>query len=847
MGITVTAVILTALFATNVPFGAAEASASATSPGTTPPAATMLPSINAPWCFIEATGASTSTASKCVASSATSAAGAAITPTETIPSSLSIGLHKITVRAEDSGGNWASTTRVILVNDTSAPTITVPNTFTKPATAPQTPISESEYGAPSGTDTVSPPVSASCNVPTTLPVAPPRNFACTATDARDNSVGKEFSIVITDKVPPRFTPPVSSKITIEASAPYTRLVAGNIPITASDNASDYVTITPDVEYVAVEERRMVTWTATDSAGNSAKVTQEVTVQDTTKPFVFAPRDVSVMSSVPVSASLVDLGSPIVFDLGDPDPKVKNNAPAQFPLGTTAVTWTATDNWDNQKSATQNVVVGTTVTSSSSKILWTFADIQHKGVDWVTDIAVLPDDLIVVSGWFDSEVFVLNSTDGSLVRLIENTRPHYGFSIAALNGSSTDKKFAVSDNKKTVHVYDDHKDLSPNEIGSLRAPNSQLWDGVIVDSLGDKLVVYQNNRMSAYSTSNWDRPLYQVNNLNSRFALPNSMETSEHGTTELIFVGPTPTRRNGSVYLYDGSDGSSVATIDLPNTWVGTRLPQIAVSDDGRSLFAKLISTHSGVTVGKIWHYDRISGSSNTINEPQCCVRSGNSFEYEDGKLYVMRNSSTHMEFAVYDVSINSKTNTSKNAFLGTVSIPRTEISGASSYAYPTHTIRHIEGSTFLTAEHISYGGKVVRLIHAVDLSNPTLSTGSSGQASPSSLSPMQAQLVEPTLVSTKYVEPNLIKLTYSNELDPHVAHTTDYKLSEGWSISKAEVNGRVIILTYVELGESGERPSISEFGDMRYFVYPKTVEQNPANSIPPPPPPPPPQREAPSE
>jgi len=53
---------------------------------------------------------------------------------------------------------------------------------------------------------------------------------------------------------------------------------------------------------------------------------------------------------------VSLGTPTVSDLCDPSPTVSNNAPAVFPLGSTTVTWIATDASSNQSTATQTVKI-----------------------------------------------------------------------------------------------------------------------------------------------------------------------------------------------------------------------------------------------------------------------------------------------------------------------------------------------------------------------------------------------------------------------------------------------------------------------------------------------------------
>jgi subtilisin family serine protease len=99
----------------------------------------------------------------------------------------------------------------------------------------------------------------------------------------------------------------------------------------------------------------VLWTATDDSGNQASATQKVTIEDTTPPDLTAPADVTVECTSP-DGTPVDLGDPVVSDICDASVDVVNDAPPLFPVGTTPVLWTATDDSGNQSNDGQDVIV-----------------------------------------------------------------------------------------------------------------------------------------------------------------------------------------------------------------------------------------------------------------------------------------------------------------------------------------------------------------------------------------------------------------------------------------------------------------------------------------------------------
>jgi hypothetical protein len=98
----------------------------------------------------------------------------------------------------------------------------------------------------------------------------------------------------------------------------------------------------------------VTWAATDQSGNHASATQRIIVVDTTAPSITAPPDVTV-SATGANGAFVNPGQATGSDIAGAV-TITGPSPAQYPVGTTTVTWTATDQSGNHASATQRITV-----------------------------------------------------------------------------------------------------------------------------------------------------------------------------------------------------------------------------------------------------------------------------------------------------------------------------------------------------------------------------------------------------------------------------------------------------------------------------------------------------------
>ena len=139
----------------------------------------------------------------------------------------------------------------------------------------------------------------------------------------------------------------------EATGPITMLVIGQATASGGDGSYTYSNDAPAVGFGLGAS--IVNWTVEDGTGATATATQNVTVSDTTSPTVSEPADMQVESTG--NLTIVNIGTATASDLVDSNPVITNDMPAAgFPMGTTAVLWTATDASNNVATATQMVTV-----------------------------------------------------------------------------------------------------------------------------------------------------------------------------------------------------------------------------------------------------------------------------------------------------------------------------------------------------------------------------------------------------------------------------------------------------------------------------------------------------------
>ena len=121
-------------------------------------------------------------------------------------------------------------------------------------------------------------------------------------------------------------------------------------VTTSDVCAVSLNVSPAGPYALGSTP--VTVSATDCANNTSSSNVSVNVVDTIAPVLAVPADAIAEASAVLST--VAIGSATATDIFPVT--IASDAPATFPLGTTVVTWAATDANGNATSGTQNVTV-----------------------------------------------------------------------------------------------------------------------------------------------------------------------------------------------------------------------------------------------------------------------------------------------------------------------------------------------------------------------------------------------------------------------------------------------------------------------------------------------------------
>ncbi len=337
-------------------------------------------------------------------------------------SAFPIGTTTITYTATDGSGNQSTCSFTVTVSDVTAPTINnCPSNIIVNAGAACTAVAS--WVAPTVNDNCSGSSIAQTAGPASGSAFPigTTNITYTATDGSGNQSTCSFTVTVNDVTAPTIVS-CPSNIIVNAGAACTAVATWVAP-TVNDNcsgASIAQTAGPVSGSAFPIGTTTITYTATDGSGNQSTCSFTITVNDVTAPTINCPANVNAFTNTGCTATGVALGSPVTGD-NCGVASITNNAPSAFPLGSTTVTWTVTDNAGNTNTCAQTVTVidnvppvaicqNITVNLGVGSVSITAAQVNNGSTDncSIASMSVAPNTFNAVGTY----AVVLTVTDGS---------------------------------------------------------------------------------------------------------------------------------------------------------------------------------------------------------------------------------------------------------------------------------------------------------------------------------------------------------------------------------------------------------------------------------------------------
>ena len=234
------------------------------------------------------------------------------------------------------------------------PVLTLPDDVTEEATGPDGAAVTFQVSATDETDTENPAVTCTKGDPPvavssgdTFPMGT-TEVKCSAKDAAGNEATGSFDVTVQDTKGPEITVPTDKTVEAQNAQGAAVSYEGASATDAVDGDDVEVTCEPASGGTFPAGETTVTCSATDSAGNKASKSFEVTVQDTTEPTLDLPEDMTLKATGPDGA--VATFAATASDLVDGDDVEVNCSPASgstFPAGETTVNCSAKDEAGNE--------------------------------------------------------------------------------------------------------------------------------------------------------------------------------------------------------------------------------------------------------------------------------------------------------------------------------------------------------------------------------------------------------------------------------------------------------------------------------------------------------------------
>ena len=282
--------------------------------------------------------------------------------TSDAPVSFPLGETVVTWAVTDSGGNDATYIQLVTIQDTTIPEfyVLIDGITTLTYDAGGTTV---DFETPQASDNTDLRTSCSPASGQVFPIGV-TPVSCTATDEGGNSAVTSFDVTIRL----RNDPPVMTAPIPDFNIPMSTLIQLLLDTNFYDVDKLTYTVTidsPDIVLILIYENRMTLTTLTPGSAEITVCADDGTHEPVCQMFVYTvialdgltigvPNDITAEATGPLTELFV--GFAYAASPDDPNPVITNDAPDAFPLGTTTVTWTATDRSGNISTDTQTVTI-----------------------------------------------------------------------------------------------------------------------------------------------------------------------------------------------------------------------------------------------------------------------------------------------------------------------------------------------------------------------------------------------------------------------------------------------------------------------------------------------------------
>jgi hypothetical protein len=334
---------------------------------------------------------------------------------------------------------------------------------------------------------------------------------------------------------------------------------------ANDDVDGSVLVTSDAPDVFPIDSTLVTFSASDAAGNSATATAVVTIADQAAPVLVVPDDFSVVATsaagvAATDATLVDfLAQATASDNVDSDISVSNDAPDIFPIGETVVVFTAED------------AAGNSV-ESSALVTVTGAVQSGKGEKGPLFAATVFFDYDGDKERDDNEPSTLTDFGGNYVVAETSDAPSDYSVVLSMNENTIDALTGESyaDSGVTLEAVKDSKVITPmTTLYSIAVSGLEEGEGLTVEAFARAIGLPEGLNINTYSSFTKDESgdYVDVATASAVEAVAQSlMVTLEIISESIISMSQTALKSDNGLTQ---SQASAVALRSLANVIVAT--------------------------------------------------------------------------------------------------------------------------------------------------------------------------------------------------------------------------------------------------------------------------------------